>query len=51
MIIRLIQVNSTFDEPAHNVGWHDNVKEAPVERVEFNGTDDEYDDYCDACAI
>jgi len=41
----------TFDEPAHNVGWHDNVKDSPVERVEFNGTDDEYDDYCDACAI
>ena len=39
------------DEPAHNVGWHDNVKENPVERTEFNGTDDEYDDYCEACAI
>ena len=39
------------DEPAHSVGWHDNVKENPVERTEFNGTDDEYDDYCEACAI
>jgi len=40
-----------FDEPAHNVGWHDNVKESPVERKEFNGTDDEYEEYCEACAI
>ena len=39
------------DEPAHSVGWHDNVKENPVERTEFNGTDEEYDDYCEACAI
>ncbi len=40
-----------IDEPAHNVGWHDNVKESPVERTEFNGTDEEYDEYCEACAI
>ena len=42
---------SVIDEPAHNVGWHDNVKESPVERTDFNGTDDEYDEYCDSCAI
>ena len=40
-----------IDEPAHNVGWHDNVKESPVERTEFNGSDEEYEEYCDACAI
>jgi ribonucleoside-diphosphate reductase alpha chain len=39
------------DEPAHSLGWHDNVKENPVERTEFNGTDEEYDDYCEACNI
>jgi ribonucleoside-diphosphate reductase alpha chain len=39
------------DEPAHSLGWHDNVKEKPVERTEFNGTDEEYDDYCEACNI
>ena len=39
------------DEPAHPVGWHDNVKEGPVERTEFNGTDEEYEEYCEACAI
>ena len=42
---------AVIDEPSHNVGWHDNVKESPVERTEFNGTDDEYDEYCDSCAI
>ena len=42
---------AVIDEPSHNVGWHDNVKESPVERKEFNGTDDEYDEYCDSCAI
>ena len=26
-------------------------KEQPLERGEFNGTDEEYDDYCEACAI
>ena len=40
-----------IDEPAHPVGWHDNVKEGPVERTEFNGTDEEYEEYCEACAI
>ena len=39
------------DEPAHSLGWHDNVKESPVERGEFNGSDDEYEEYCEACAI
>tara|TARA_B100001057_G_scaffold311941_2_gene311998 strand:+ start:3179 stop:5524 length:2346 start_codon:yes stop_codon:yes gene_type:complete len=40
-----------IDEPSHPVGWHDNVKEGPVERTEFNGSDEEYEEYCDACAI
>ena len=40
-----------IEEPQHSVGWHDNVKESPVERGEFNGSDEEYDDYCEACAI
>ena len=40
-----------IDDPAHNVGWHDNVKDSPVERAEFQGTDNEYDEYCDSCAI
>jgi ribonucleoside-diphosphate reductase alpha chain len=26
-------------------------KEQPLERGEFNGSDEEYDDYCEACAI
>jgi len=39
------------EEPQHNLGWHDNVKENPVERDEFNGTDKEYEEYCDSCAI
>jgi ribonucleoside-diphosphate reductase alpha chain len=40
-----------IDEPAHNVGWHDNIKEGPVERDNFKGSDEEYEEYCDACAI
>ena len=39
------------EEPQHSLGWHDNVKESPVERTEFNGTDAEYEEYCEACAI
>ena len=39
------------DEPAHSLGWHDNVKESPVDRGEFNGSDEEYEEYCEACAI
>ena len=42
---------SEVDEPQHSLGWHDNVKEKPVERTEFNGTDEEYEEYCEACAI
>ena len=34
-----------IDEPTHPVGWADNVKEPPVERQEFNGTDEEYEEY------
>ena len=40
-----------LDEPAHNVGWTDNIKEEPVMRDEFKGTDQEYDEYCESCAI
>src|SRR5210317_1443889 len=38
-----------IDEPTHPVGWADNVKENPVERTEFNGTDEEYEEYCESC--
>jgi len=40
-----------IEEPQHSVGWHDNVKEGPVDRTEFNGSDEEYEEYCEACAI
>ena len=40
-----------IDEPTHPVGWADNVKENPVERTEFNGTDEEYEEYCESCTI
>ena len=43
--------SETVDEPAHSLGWHDNVKEKPVEREDFKGTDEEYEEYCEACAI
>ena len=45
------KTDGDVEEPQHNLGWHDNVKENPVERTEFNGTDEEYEEYCDSCAI
>ena len=48
MITKLM---ASEEEPQHSLGWHDNVKENPVQRDEFNGTDKEYEDYCEACAI
>ena len=38
-----------LDEPAHPVGWHDNQKEMKS-RDEFESQED-YDDYCEACMI
>ena len=38
-----------LDEPAHPVGWHDNQKEMKS-REEFESQED-YDDYCEACMI
>ena len=43
--------DGSVDEPQHSLGWHDNVKENPVEREDFKGTDEEYEEYCEACAI
>ena len=43
--------DGSVEDPQHSLGWHDNVKENPVQREEFNGTDKEYEDYCEACAI
>ena len=42
-----------IDEPAHPIGFVDNVPEGDkaVARDEFKGTDAEYDDYCDSCTI
>jgi ribonucleoside-diphosphate reductase alpha chain len=42
-----------IDEPAHPIGFVDNVpeKNQPIEREEFKGTDSEYEDYCDSCTI
>ena len=40
---------SDIDEPAHPVGWHDNQKEMKS-RDEFESQED-YDDYCEACMI
>jgi len=37
-----------IDEPAHSVGWHDN--QPMKEREEFQSQED-YDDYCEACMI
>jgi ribonucleoside-diphosphate reductase alpha chain len=45
------KTDGDVEEPQHPLGWHDNVKENPVERTEFNGTDEEYEEYCDSCAI
>jgi len=38
-----------LDEPAHPVGWHDNQKDLKA-RDEFE-SQEEYDDYCEACMI
>ena len=43
--------DGSVEEPQHSLGWHDNVKENPVERDDFKGTDEEYEEYCEACAI
>ena len=45
------KTDGSEEEPQHSLGWHDNVKENPVERDAFNGTDKEYEEYCEACAI
>ena len=44
---------SDIDEPAHPVGFHDNVPEnnKPLVREEFKGTDEEYEEYCESCTI
>jgi ribonucleoside-diphosphate reductase alpha chain len=39
-----------LDEPSHPVGWHDDVKEDIKPREEFK-TDEDYQEYCEACAI
>jgi ribonucleoside-diphosphate reductase alpha chain len=39
------------EQPQHSLGWHDNVKEKPVDRENFKGSDEEYEEYCEACAI
>ena len=38
------------EEPAHSVGWHDDVKDSTKTREEFK-TDEDYQEYCEACAI
>ena len=38
------------EEPTHSVGWHDDVKEDMKTREEFK-TDEDYQEYCEACAI
>ena len=38
------------DEPSHPVGWHDDVKDDIKTREEFK-TDEDYQEYCEACAI
>ena len=39
-----------IDEPAHSVGWHDSVKDDMKPREEFK-SDEDYQEYCEACAI
>ena len=39
------------EQPQHSLGWHDNIKEKPVDREDFKGSDEEYEEYCEACAI
>ena len=41
---------SDVDEPTHSVGWHDDVKEDMKPREEFK-SDEDYQEYCEACAI
>jgi ribonucleoside-diphosphate reductase alpha chain len=41
---------SDVDEPTHSVGWHDDVKDNTKPREEFK-TDEDYEEYCEACAI
>ena len=41
---------SDVEEPTHPVGWHDDVKDDNKTREEFK-TDEEYEEYCEACAI
>ena len=43
--------DGSVEEPQHSLGWHDNVKENPVQRDDFKGTDEEYEEYCESCAI
>ena len=52
-IIRTLMIISQMVvlKSSYNLGWHDNVKENPVERDEFKGTDEEYEEYCESCAI
>ena len=38
------------EEPTHSVGWHDGVKEEMKTREEFK-SDEDYQEYCEACAI
>ena len=40
-----------IDEPTHPAGFNDNVKEGPVDREDFKGTDNEYEEYCESCTI
>ena len=39
-----------IDEPAHPLGWHDGVKDDMKPREEFK-SDEDYQEYCEACAI
>ena len=39
-----------IEEPTHSLGWHDDVKEEMKTREEFK-TDEDYQEYCEACAI
>ena len=41
---------SDVDEPNHPVGWHDDIKDDTKTREEFK-TDEDYEEYCEACAI
>ena len=45
MITKLIP-SEMIDEPAHNIGWHDNPRE-----VKYLTLANEEEEMCDACAI